>query len=37
MQDLEIFLSIFAFIFVFYFGAHRTVMNRNKSDVPYLQ
>lgn len=37
MQDLEIFLSIFAFFFVFYFGAHRTVMNRNKSDVPYLQ
>ncbi|CAI4060216.1 hypothetical protein SKDZ_05G1290 [Saccharomyces kudriavzevii ZP591] len=37
MQDLGIFLSVSAFIFVFYFGAHRTVMNRNKSDVPYLQ
>ncbi|CAI1952551.1 hypothetical protein SEUBUCD646_0E01390 [Saccharomyces eubayanus] len=37
MQDLEVFLSIFAFTFVFYFGAHRTVMKRNKSDVPYLQ
>ncbi|QLG73852.1 hypothetical protein HG535_0F03630 [Zygotorulaspora mrakii] len=37
LKDFDLFLSIFAFIFLVYFTFHKTVMNKYKSDVPYLQ
>ncbi|CCE62273.1 hypothetical protein TPHA_0C01170 [Tetrapisispora phaffii CBS 4417] len=37
MQDFQVFLSIFATLFLFYYSAHRNVMNRYKIDVPNLQ
>lgn len=37
MQDLEVFCTIFAFIFVCYLGSHKTTMNLLKADVPRLQ
>ncbi|QLQ80569.1 hypothetical protein HG537_0D05700 [Torulaspora globosa] len=37
MQDLQVFLSVFTCLFVFYISAHKSVMNRYKTDVPCLQ
>ncbi|QGN16097.1 protein YER053C-A [Kluyveromyces marxianus] len=37
MQDLEVFCTIFALLFVCYIGSHKTTMNQLKADVPNLQ
>lgn len=36
-QDLKLLVTIFAFVFMVYYGTHRTVMNRYKGYVPNLQ
>ncbi|CCC70383.1 hypothetical protein NCAS_0E03130 [Naumovozyma castellii] len=36
MQDFSVFISVFAFFFIFYYGAHSVTINKNKFDVPNL-